>query len=72
MGRITHRRRDRNIVGGRMTYVGGVLLALSLLVSLWAFSIGDVVTGLGMGLFVVVGALFVAIGRSPDPATPPS
>jgi hypothetical protein len=55
-----------------MTYVGGVLLALSLLVSLWAFSIGDVVTGLGMGLFVVVGALFVAIGRSPDPATPPS
>jgi hypothetical protein len=71
MGHVSKRLSSLETANGRLTLVGGILLVLSVLVAAWAFTTGDVVTGLGMGLFVGVGLLFVAIGTSPDPATPP-
>lgn len=60
-------RPDRVEVGNRYMVAFGVVVALlSVVVSAWTFSHGDVVTALSALLYVVVGVLFVGIGSSPD------
>ena len=45
---------------------GVVMVLLSVAAAAWMFSLGDVVTGLGLGLLVAAGVLLAGIGLSPE------
>ncbi len=57
---------DGTIYGRNLQVIGGLLLALTLAVSVLAFVDGDFVTGGAVLLYVPVAALLFAIGRSAD------
>lgn len=49
------------------TVLGLALIVVSIVVGVWlATSVGDLVTALWMVLFVLVGAVFVSLGRHPS------
>lgn len=49
------------------TVVGLALIVVSIVVGVWlATSVGDLVTALWMVLFVLVGVVFVSLGRHPS------
>lgn len=56
---------------GSLLFVTGVITAIvSTLAAIWVFSLGDVVTALGLTVLVVAGLLLAGIDLSPN-ATPP-
>lgn len=56
---------------GSPLFVTGVITAIvSTLAAIWVFSLGDVVTALGLTVLVVAGLLLAGIDLSPN-ATPP-
>jgi len=48
---------------------GTVIVLVSIGAAAWMFSLGDVVTALGMGLLVAAGLLLTGIGLSPEATT---
>jgi hypothetical protein len=52
-----------------MFLAGVVLVLASVTVAAWMFSIGDVVTALGLGLLAIAGILIAGIGFSPEAAS---
>ena len=47
---------------GVVFLVGVVTVLASIAVAVWSFSVGDIVTAVGLGLVVLAGALVAAIG----------
>jgi hypothetical protein len=56
----------RALLTNRLSLVGVVLVVVSVAIAGLAFSEGDIVTALGMGLMVAAGVLFAGIGLSPS------
>ncbi|MFP4530171.1 MAG: hypothetical protein ACLFNC_02650 [Halodesulfurarchaeum sp.] len=57
---------DATLPGSGVQTIGGVLLALAVVVSLLAFVSGDFVTGGAVLLYLPVGYLLFSIGRGRD------
>jgi hypothetical protein len=50
-------------------FLAGVVMVLgSVTIAAWMFSIGDIVTALGLGLLAIAGVLVAGIGLSPEAA----
>ncbi|MFW5919992.1 MAG: hypothetical protein ACOCSF_07360 [Halanaeroarchaeum sp.] len=50
-----------------LSIFGATLIVASFVIAWWlAASVGDLVTALWMVLFVVVGVIFISLGRHPD------
>jgi hypothetical protein len=51
-----------------MFLTGLAMIFASVVLAVWTFSLGDIVTALGLGLLVVAGILIAGIGFSPEVA----
>lgn len=56
--------RDSDSFKSPLTLGGVALVLASSLAAVWMFTLGDIVTALGLGLLVVAGALLSSIGVS--------
>lgn len=61
---------DLDPTGSSLLVVGTMTALLSAIAAVWVFSLGDVVTALGLTVLVVAGLLLAGIDLSPN-ATPP-
>ncbi|MFW5948817.1 MAG: hypothetical protein ACOCSD_04390 [Halolamina sp.] len=61
---------DLDPSGSPLLVTGVITAIVSTLAAIWVFSLGDVVTALGLTLLVVAGLLLAGIDLSPN-ATPP-
>jgi hypothetical protein len=61
---------DLDASDGTLLVAGTMWALVSAAAAVWVFSLGDVVTALGLTLLVGAGLLLVGIDLSPD-ATPP-
>ncbi|WP_049980535.1 hypothetical protein [Halolamina rubra] len=61
---------DLDPSGSPLLVTGAITAIVSTLAAIWVFSLGDVVTALGLTLLVVAGLLLAGIDLSPN-ATPP-
>ena len=57
---------EGTIAGTTLQTIGGVVLALTVAVSLWLFSSGDPVTGGVLLIYLPVALLLFGIGREAD------
>ncbi|WP_435348838.1 hypothetical protein [Haloarchaeobius sp. HRN-SO-5] len=56
----------RGPVNRSLLVAGVTFVVVSIAAAAWLFSLGDVVTALGMGLLVLAGLLLTGIGLSPE------